>query len=161
MHPKTQLHVSGLNLLSRCGIAFEYRYMKGLKLPPDVGLTIGKAVDVAVNTNMQAKVDTGHLLETEAVEALARDAVVAGFDEVEIEESYRMLGKQGARDKAVDSSVILSRLHHRQAAPKISPTHVQRQWVVDIDGLDIQVAGTIDIQEGSRSIRDTKTSKKS
>jgi RecB family exonuclease len=80
---------------------------------------------------------------------------------VALEEEYAELGEKKAEAVAVDTTIALAKLHHTEAAPKINPTHVERPWVLDVDGLGIQLAGTIDIQEGTKAIRDTKTSKKS
>ncbi len=43
----------------------------------------------------------------------------------------------------------------------MTPTHVQWPFVLDIQDLPIQIAGTVDVREGLAAIRDTKTSTKS
>lgn len=159
---KFQLHVSGLNMLSKCGIQFEFRYVRGVKRQPGVALAVGIAVDRTVTSDLQNKIETGQLLPAEQLKDIARDEIMTQWQYgVELEEDYAAMGHQKAQAEAIDTSVALAALHHREAAPKIQPTHVQRPWVLDIAGLPIQLAGTIDVQEGLSAIRDTKTSKKS
>ena len=160
MGEKFQLHVSGLNMLSKCGIQFEKRYILGKKLPPNAAITIGSGVDRSSAADLTAKKDTGTLLPTEQVLDTARDYVVNAWPEVVPSDADKDDGLDSA-GAVVDVAVSLAELHHTIAAPKIKPTHIQRPWVLDIDGLPVQVAGTIDIQEGTASIRDTKTSKRS
>src|SRR5258707_8889061 len=68
--------------------------------------------------------------------------------------------EQEARKESSQVAADLAYVHWRHVAPNIHPTHVAREFVLDIDGSDIQLAGTIDVQEAGK-IRDTKTSKKS
>lgn len=158
---KFQLHASGMEALARCGIAFERRYIRGEKTAPAARMLVGTAVDRAVRVNLDSKITTGKLLSTEAVQDIARDVLVTEWQNgVWLTEDDAEDGI-AERDKALDMSVNLSAFHHRILAPIIRPTHVARKWVLDVDGLDIQVAGEIDIQEGSTAIRDTKTSGKS
>jgi CRISPR/Cas system-associated exonuclease Cas4 (RecB family) len=118
-------------------------------------------VDRSVTRNLGEKISTGELLPVEQVKDIARDALVEEWSAgVEIAEEDADEGAS-SRDAAIDMSVDLAGFHHRVAAPSLQPTHVQREWVLDIAGLPIQLAGTIDIQEGAHSIRDTKTSGKS
>jgi hypothetical protein len=150
--PKFQAHVSGLELWSKCGIAFENRYLLGMKTPPNASLVVGIAVDASVNSDLQNKKDTAVLLPKEQVMETARDAVVAEWQNgVEVNEEDREEGVASSRDGAIDASVSLAGFHHDNVAPNLfeglpaESCHVQRRWVLDIDGMPIQLAGTIDI----------------
>jgi len=157
-----QLHVSGLNQLAKCGIAFEKRYLLNERTPPRVAMVVGTAVDRSVTENLAQKIESGDLLPEEQVQDTARDALVHEWERgVEATEEDADDGTGHSREAAIDLSVDLATLHYRQAAPRIQPTHVQRSWTLDIEGLPLQLAGTIDIQEGALAIRDTKTSARS
>lgn len=149
-----------MEALARCGIAYERRYVNGEHTPPSARAIVGTAVDRAVRVNLQQKIDSGELLPVEAVKDAARDTLVTEWaNGVRLSEEDGEDGING-RDKALDMSVNLSGFHHGTVAPVIQPIHVARKWVLDVDGLNLQVAGEIDIQE-PRRIRDTKTSGKS
>ncbi len=157
-----QLHVSGLSMLSKCGEQFRRRYVEGERVAPGVSLVMGTAVHKAIAANLNEKITAGKLLPSEQVQDIARDALAAEWEKgIVLEEDYAALGEKKAAAVATDTAVALAYLHHSEAAPGLNPTHVERAWVLDIDGLPVQLAGTIDVQEGSRAIRDTKTSKKS
>ncbi len=158
---KRQLHVSGLSMLSKCGEQFRRRYLEGERIPPGVSLVMGTAVHRSVAANLEAKIASGSLLPAEQVQDIARDALAAEWEKgVALEDDYAELGEKKAAAVATDTAVALAKLHHAEAAPGIQPTHVERPWVLEIEGLPVQLAGTIDIQEGLRRIRDTKTSGK-
>ncbi|HOL73611.1 MAG TPA: PD-(D/E)XK nuclease family protein [Bryobacteraceae bacterium] len=160
MGQKFQLHATGLESLARCGIAFERRYILGERVPPSARMLIGTAVDRAVRADMEHKKETGKLRPLDEIQDAARDTLVQEWaNGVRLVDDDQEDGIE-TRDKALDTSVALAALHHSEAAPSIQPLHVARKWVLDVDGLPIQVAGEIDIQEPD-CIRDTKTSGKS
>lgn len=158
---KLQLHVSGLQLLSKCGIAYERRYLRGERTPTSVSAAIGTAVDKSVTRNLGNKIETQALLPEEQVKDIARDELVHTWEQVESTPEDVDEGLEFSRDKAIDRSVTLAAFHHARVAPTIAATHVQRHWTLDIEGLSLQLAGCIDVQEGLYSIDDTKTSSKS
>lgn len=159
---KFQLHVSGLLTMSKCGIQFEKRYIQGLRVPSSVAAAVGTAVDRSVRADLRSKIDMDALLSEEQVADVARDALVEEWSNgVEANEEDADEGLTASRDEAIDKSVDLAVFHRAIVAPGLRPTHVARGWTLDVDGLDIQLAGEIDIQEGHHSIRDTKTTAKS
>ncbi len=158
---KLQLHASGMELLSKCGIAFERRYILGEKSEPSASMAVGTAVDRSVRLNLTHKKDMGSLLRTDEVRDAAHDALLLEWGAgVRLTDEDKEDGNT-SQGKALDMSVNLAGLHHRQLAPSINPTHVARKFVLDVKDHDIQVAGEIDIEEGIEAIRDTKTTKKS
>jgi len=159
---KQRLSVSALNMLVRCGEQYRRRYLLNEKIPPGFALTVGIATDKSIGEDLGNKIQKGELLPDEAVKDIARDALVAEWDKgVILEEEYAALGFKKARAEAIDTSVMLSLLHHEEAAPTLEPTVVQRYWRLDVEGLPVELSGYIDIQEGAKSIRDSKTSKRS
>lgn len=152
-----QLHVSGLNTLSKCGIQFERRYLMGERIPPGWAALVGTAVDRSVRKNLQNIIDTGAPISDAEAMDVARDTLV---EEWERGDGVFQPEEDETRDAGIDAAVDLSALHHREVAPEIKPIRVARTFVLDLKGFDIQLAGEIDIDE-ARRIRDTKTSKKS
>lgn len=158
---KFQLHQSGLEMLSKCGIQFERAVLNGERTPPSASMLVGTAVDRAVRRNLQNKIDFGMLLSEPEVLDTARDTVNEEWlNGVRLNEDDAEEVGQSKGD-AVDAAVAMSGHHHQKAAPGLKPTHVARKWVLDIESLPIQLAGEIDVQEGLTAIRDTKTSGKS
>ncbi|MDM7994661.1 MAG: PD-(D/E)XK nuclease family protein [Acidobacteriota bacterium] len=159
---KPQLHVSGLETLSKCGIQFENIYIRNLREAPGISLLVGKATHRVVEKNLRHKIQHKALLSFEEVKDTARDALVSEWNsgEVRLDEDELKLGLKAVKDQAIDKSVRLSGLHHKELAPVLNPTHVERKWCIELPGYPMDLAGTLDIQEGSASVRDTKTSAK-
>lgn len=160
---KPQLHVSGLETLSKCGIQFENIYVKGLREAPGISLLVGKSTHRVVEKDLRHKIEHKTLLSLEEVKDTARDALVNEWNsgEVKLDEEELALGLKAVKDQAVDKAVRLSSLHHTELAPRLNPTHIERQWCVELPNYPMDLAGTLDIQEGAIAVRDTKTSAKS
>lgn len=159
---KPQIHWSSLDLLWKCGIAFEFRYIRKIRVEPPSTLHVGRGVDHAVMENLSEKIATGALLPIEKVKDLAADATRASFDRdgvslADDEPQNPLL----AADQAVDRAVRLAALHAEQLAPKIDPARVQAAFALEVEGFRFDVVGTRDIDERNNTIRDLKTAKKS
>jgi hypothetical protein len=160
---RAQLHYSGLDRLQGCGEAFRRIYIVGEKQDANVSMMVGTAVDKAVARNLENKILTGKLLTTEQVESIARDSFEIEWrlrDRV-LSPEERLAGEAATKGGGIDKSVRLARLHHKDIAPTINPTHVQRKWAISIPGFQFDLVGEIDVQEGAERIRDTKAKGKS
>jgi hypothetical protein len=104
---------------------------------------------------------------------IARDAIVEQFShqEVEATDGDREDGAALDRDSAIDASTDLAGFGHRNLAPVIfqglpaGQCSVQKRFVLNVPNVEIlgapaQLAGTMDIVQGTRSIDDLKTSGK-
>lgn len=159
---KPHLSISQLNMLSKCGEQYRRRYILNHKIPPGIALLVGSAVDRTVTRNLGRKMETRFLLSEAEVADLAAHEYNEQWNqgEVALTEDEALLGLKAARGMGLDKSVRLARLHAAQLAPAINPTHLQRKVEVELKGYPYDLLGYIDIQEGARAIRDTKTTAK-
>jgi hypothetical protein len=158
---KPQLHVSGLEALSRCGEQFRRIYIERERIPPGVALIVGTATHKSVARNLESKIRTGSLLSLEEVKDTARDSLTNEWESgIKLDEEQIAAGIKRVKADAIDKAVRLSALHATKTAPILRPTHVERSWKIELPGYPLDLAGTLDIQEGSSSVRDTKTSGK-
>ena len=159
---KPQLHQSHLAMLSRCGEQFRRVYIEGHREPPGVARLIGAVTHHAIKENLQLKIE-GKILSGAEVSDLAR----ASFDSIWLEapltftQDEMAAGADRVKGQAIDTSIALVVAHHLELVPIISPVAggLERAWVIRCEGYPYDLAGTIDIDEGSR-IRDTKTRNK-
>lgn len=149
-------------MLERCGEQYRRRYIDKHRIPPGVALIVGTAVDGTVTKNLGNKITTNELLPIEQIVDDARDLTMRSFDRegVALDSDEEKRGLKVVKAETIDKAIRLSRLHATSAAPSLNPTHVQRPFVLELSGFPVNLAGTIDVQEGSHSIRDTKTSAK-
>jgi hypothetical protein len=158
---KPQLHVSGLEMLSKCGVQFERVYMNHERAIPGVAMLVGTATHKSVAVNLGNKIASGALLPIEAIKDAARDSLVNEWEKgIKLDDEEVQSGIAAVKAGAIDKAVRLSALHATKTAPGIKPTHVERQWVVELPGFPVDLAGALDIQEGAETVRDTKTAAK-
>jgi hypothetical protein len=148
-------------MLSRCGEQYRRRYIEHEIRSPAVAMLVGRATDDSVNHNLTSKLKTGELLNGENVSSIARDAFVSSWEGgVALNDDELIQGLKTVKGEAIDKSVRLSLLHANARAPQIEPTAIQRRWRVELDGYPQDLVGVIDIQEGLKAVRDTKTAAK-
>lgn len=144
-----------------CGEAFRRRYIENEAIPPGVAAIVGTATDKAVSKNLAHKMQVHELLTVEEIADVARDGLNNAWQGgVTLLPEEADAGIPAVKGAAVDKAVRLSTLHAREKAPEIEPTHIQRRWGIEIPGYPLDLVGTLDIQEGAESIRDTKTTAK-
>jgi hypothetical protein len=168
MANKPNLHVSGLELLYKCGEAYYQRYVLGRKARPSVAAVIGSSTHQSVQANLQNKLsNNGAMLEVEHIKSIARDAIEDRWkgnsedDEPALTKEERATGLIAVKRDSIDTTIKLSVLHRLDLAPIIHPTSVERPYVVNLDGYPYNLAGKTDIEECSGDvIRDTKTAAK-
>jgi hypothetical protein len=155
---KPQLHVSTLEM--KCMVQIERRYVYKEIIPPGVAAIVGTGTHKGVDRNMAYKMQTGKLLELDAVADAARDGVNEAWESgVRLDDEEASRGIKAVKGEAVDKAVRLVTVHHKEKAPTIQPIHAERPFTLEIPGYGFDLAGRIDIQEATQ-IRDTKTSGK-
>lgn len=152
---KPHLSVSQLGLLARCGEAYRFRYVEGIKSPPGVALVIGKGTHAAIESDLTNKMTWGELLPDDSIADYAADAARKAWEDEE------PVAQEGDPDKggAVDQAVSLAQLHHKQVAPAIEPIALERGFLLEMPGFGFDLKGYVDIEEEGR-IRDVKTASK-
>lgn len=153
------LHVTGMNMLSRCGAQFEMYLTLGPR-PPRKAMVEGSGTHDGIEANLRHKIDTGELMAEDAVLDFTRDAIVSRIDRegLTLSPDEASVGMSSIVGSMKDTAVSLVKLHHHEAAPLIEPVNVERSWELDITGTPHKLAGRIDI-ETVTGIRDTKTTK--
>lgn len=156
---KPLLSSSRVGLYQKCGLAWDFRYNKGIKSPPGVALHVGKATHQSVELNLRGKIE-GIAVPLDEARELAGSALV----EMWKKEPPMLTDEDGSPDKArgaaQDKAVALAGLHHTEVAPGIEPAAVEEGFIIELPGpYDIQ--GFKDIRATDNAIRDTKTASKS
>ncbi len=158
---KPNMSESAFRMLVRCGMQFYWRYIEGLVIPPGISMVVGTATDVAIDTDLNAKKDTGSLRLDDEIKDMARDALNINWQKGirlvgdELKESQKKL-----KGEAVDDAVTLATMHHQELAPTMDPIAIQRFWKLELKNYPYDLTGRIDIEEPDKT-RDVKTSAKS
>jgi len=151
-----------IQMMQRCGEQYRRRYPGGEKLPPAAAMVVGMAPDRVASKNLKAKIDGAMLLTAdeseEAGRTEARNIIVT--EGLWLSQEERKEGEKKVADNAVARAGKMARAHTTSLLPVIQPTHVQREWAVVVPAYDTTLIGVIDVQEGARSVRDLKCSKR-
>lgn len=153
---EVKLTVSQLGILSSCGEQFRQRYIQKIRTAPNYSLILGRAVDSTVMADLRCKIATGELLPVKEIAELTRSTVedIILQDGISLTEADVGKGMNRIKSELTHEAVVMAQIHHTYIAPRIEPTQVQREFEIEIAGHT--VSGRMDIQEGSRSIRDLK-----
>lgn len=159
--PKPQLHASDINTLYTCPMRYYYRHIEHIIAPPAVAMITGTGTHVSIEHNLNNKIKNDELLPIAQIKDIARDAIERLWDAevyltAEEEKNLRVV-----KADSVDMVVTLAELHAVHLAPKLEPKAVERKWVIELEGYPYDLAGRIDIEEITGTIRDTKTKKQS
>jgi len=156
-----KLTVSQLTSLSQCGELFRQKHIHKIRTAPNYSLILGRAVDSTVMLDLAYKVRTGELLPIDEITDLTKASVedIILQDGISLTEAEVGKGMNRVRAELTKEAVQMAHLHHCYIAPLLEPTKVQREFEVEIAGHT--VTGRMDIQEGSRSVRDLKVSGRS
>jgi len=132
------LSASSVQTFIKCGQAWYYAYVAGIKAPPRLKATRGIAVHRAIETNMVQKIMSK--------EDLPVQDVVDAFDtswNAEVANGY----DKGNDDPGAikDAGVKLVRLYHREVSPLIQPVIVEQPIQFKINGQAF--SGQIDLGE--------------
>lgn len=154
---KPHLSHTQIEMLSKCGYQYDFRYVQGIRSPPGVQLTIGKGVHGAVEKDLGRKMEWGGLLPDDAIADFAADATKREWekDPPKPEEE----GEPADLGGAVDSAIALAELHHRVVAPGIEPVAVERRFMLELPDFPFDIEGQVDVEEDG-VIHDTKTASK-
>lgn len=146
---KLEITQSMVHLYEKCGRAFQFRYMEGLKIAPQSALTVGRSVDEGITHNLLQKIHSEKDVSTEEVV----DVVVTTFNREASETDWQ--GEDPGVQK--DIAVKLVSVHHKELAPAIAPKAVQVKLQAELS--DYILGGTLDLIEKDSTIVDSKTSK--
>lgn len=166
MTDELRLSPSKLDMLSKCGVQYEYRYVKGLKIPPSVGMLEGRAIDKAASAILRHKLAEGTLPTDEAVADHAGQEMRTEWNdagEVLIPAAEALRGGKGRLGYAVDRAIRMARKYRTAVAPyaqtmvdpKTGIARVQHKWEVDM-GSGIVLNGISDDEE-TDAVNDLKT----
>lgn len=153
---KKHLSTTQLMMLARCPKQYEFRYILGIRQPPGVALVIGKSTHAANELDLRSKMAWGTLLDEAEVQAAAAAHVRTEW----ASEPPELADGDPDQGEAIDQAVALATTYHREIAPGVQPTALEREFRLEIEGCNFDLVGFKDVEEGGDRIRDTKTAAK-
>ena len=129
------LSVSQITMFLRCGAQYEFRYLKGIKLPPAGAMIQGTAYHAAIATDLSHKQDTGELLldnEIDDIFSTSFDYQIKSkgtqYEDDSEQFIFEDIDWQGEEPgKVKDDGIRLAKLYHNTMASKINPIEVEER----------------------------------
>jgi hypothetical protein len=152
-----------LAMLQKCGVQYEFRYVKGIKAPPGIALIRGRGVDEATRLNLSQKVKSRQEAPEDVVADAAAQAVDEGFaGELALTEEEQTVGTDKLKGRTKDTAVGLALLHRAKVSPTFQPVAVQKKITLTPNpkALSKSLVGYLDVEDEAGAVRDTKSSKR-
>jgi hypothetical protein len=155
------IHQSHLGMFLRCPAQFERRYINGEIIPPGISARRGSATHKAAEINHKQKLTSRKDLELDSLQDAARDEYVRLVKDEGVFIPKDQVGEKDTLLAAgLDASTRLTKLYHDSLAPKIQPILAEEYLTVDA-GIELPLAGTIDVLTEDNWMPDLKTADKS
>lgn len=157
--------VTQLQMYQKCPAQYEFRYVKGLRIPPGVAQIRGISVHKSVGVNMRSKKETGEPVSLDVALDTARDQVNGSFQRgIVLTEEEKSEGLEKVKGRVIDVAVDLAGLHYREVAPEVEPSMVEERVTLKVGKkgpMPRDVVVVLDLADAQDRIRDTKTKEKS
>ncbi len=116
---------SQMNMFQRCPKQYEYRYIKGLKIPPNISMNSGKAIHEALEYNALWKMRT------------QEDIPMGDLLDLSSDSHDKYMGQVEDLDKAKagvnkDENQGIVTLYRRTQAPHITPIAAERSFRIEL-----------------------------
>jgi len=148
------MSVTQLKMYLRCPLQYEFRYVKGLKIPPAGVMTLGKSIHSTLEENYRQKIRTGQDLSLEHWRDYFSDTWENSLEETVFEDGEKPEDLKNDGMKLID-------VYHSQIAPNVQPVDVEREFLIDVDGVEVPLLGYIDLIDDKGFIIDHKVANKS
>lgn len=155
------IHNSHLSMMNRCPQQFERRYINGEIIPPGIAARRGSGVHKAAEINHVQKVASHEDLAVDTLQDAARDEYVRLVkDEGVFIPKDQVSEKEKLLAAGLDAATRLVKLYRDDLAPQIQPLFAEQFLTIDA-GLELPIAGTIDVLTEDNWLPDLKTADKS
>lgn len=148
--PVDHLSISSVNAYLRCPLKWKRRYVDRDYEPPGGKMILGSSVGAAEALAYQEQIDTGERPPTDTVLDLFSDE---WEDRTSREEIAWEADKPG---KLKDDGIAVVKAYDQTIAPTVTPTHVEREFNLQLEGVDWGFTGFFDVEQDDGAVIDLK-----
>jgi hypothetical protein len=151
---------SMINMFERCSEQFRRRYIEDEITPPGIAARIGTGLHKGAEVNHRAKLVTGQDEPLSVVQDAARDEYVRKVQEGVFFSVDEVSTARKKVAEGVDTTVRLAKLYRESLAPTVQPKLVEQRIEIEVSGLAIPLAGTVDLVTVENNWHDIKSADK-
>lgn len=148
--PVGHLSVSSVNAYLKCPLKWKRRYIDRDYEPPGGKMILGSSVGAAEAHAYQEQIDTGQRPPTEHVLDLFADE---WEDRTSREEIAWESDKPG---QLKDDGIAVVKAYDLTIAPSVTATHVEREFTLQLEGVDWSFTGFFDVEQDDGAVADLK-----
>lgn len=159
MIDKPHISPTQLGMHSRCPTQYEFRYIKGLRVPPGIAALLGRGVHGGAEVNGRQKIESHVDLPTpQIIEAAvaAFEASVAG-DGFSLTPEEAERGLKAIESEAKDKTAQLARVYATDQAPDYQPVEVEHTTRIVFPNATHDLLGITDLRDDKKRVVDFKT----
>lgn len=147
-----RLSVTQILTWLRCPAQYDYRYRRGIMIPPTAALAFGIAFDHSISYGYGEK----YLLGTEPKVSTLVEYFASEYESLSQEVVY--VDEDPAEEK--DTGVELVREYHRSVLRRVIPEAVQPHFQRELPGVGVELFGIADLVAAPGIVVDLKTSRR-
>ncbi|MFN3698760.1 MAG: RecB family exonuclease [Dictyoglomus sp.] len=171
---KLTLSFQKINMYSRCGLQYYFRYIEGLKIPPTTSVAIGSAFHKATESYYIYKKETKENPKVDLLLEKYSDEIENIFSEdLLLEKEEETKGKEKLKGEIKDAGTRALRVYYNQRALYLEPWLVEEQFIIKLDQVakefgfndeefkNIELLGYVDLVNIEGKVIDHKVKKAS
>ena len=148
---------SQINMLLKCGIQYQFRYIDGIIAPPSASLVRGKCGHTTLEKNFRQKIQTKEDLPIEEVkDAFSDEWEKSKYEIVWKKKEIGDLSPAKAGGIFKDSGIALVSKFHENLSPLIQPVAVEDKFEIHFEGGYPKLIGFIDREDEGDEIGEVK-----
>lgn len=140
-HEADHWSISQVTMFQRCPKQWKFRYVDGLKRPPNVNMATGTGIHAGLEHNNKTKIETGQDAPMDELLDVTAEEHDKAFEYVED-------AKEGEQARLKDENVEIARIYRRTQAPVIQPIRAEQGFTLVVPSDDrgdyLPVIGYID-----------------
>jgi len=124
-----KLSFSQINLYLKCPMAFYFRYVERIKIPPSSALTLGSSFHKAMQYGFEEKIEKKRYPKSSLIKEVFSDT----FDKLKNETEWKKEEKPG---KLKDEGIMTTGIYYNNNAKKMKPKVVETRFEVEAENKD-------------------------
>ena len=145
--PRGYFSLSQYRTYMRCGLQYEYRYIKDIVAPPGVAMIEGSAVHKALEVGLREKKESNKVPPVDVMVDAWRDSFTEKQKEVnwELELAQEQSTKQRLLKDLETRDRQFIQMYNEQHLPKVAPKEVESRFWTIMGPMAVPILGYIDL----------------
>ena len=151
---RKHLSISQIKMFLRCPLSYCFRYIQGIKMPPNSSMTMGRCIHSTIEELYRRRINK----ERGVSEDTLKDHFASTWGRESTETDFQSDEIPG---KLKDEGIKLVEKYLEDIAPTVKPKEIEKKFELTFENVTYTLKGVIDLIEENGTIVDHKCSKRS